>query len=242
MKRSCPFCGARLKGRDFDSHIFEVHQGKGQSFFCRDGCVRCCTDEGAPLELVLSDIERISMELGISAEDFFRAYGGVLWTNIPGTSALVPSTGLPFPCAFLKEGRCRIYGVRPLHCRLFPERLYIDPSPHDLKPFSGSGYVCVDDGIYLDDARRVEVTGQMDIDRRELERTADFFRNEEHIYELTPAQERKVQVLIAAIDTKDPERNRKKREIIEGMIPEDFKASVEEAFLLRLRELDMETK
>jgi len=238
MKRSCPFCNVRLSGKALGEHIFLVHQGAGREFFCRDGCVRCCTDVGAPLELLLEDIQRISASMGITCEEFFRRYGDVHWTMIPGTRSLIPATCLPFPCSFLSEGRCSIYELRPLHCRLFPERLYVKPSPAVFEPFYRSGYVCVDEGVYLTEERMDEVARLMEEDRRELERTARFFRNEEFIYELSPEEVFRIESGFGEISSLDPERNRKRREIVEGVIPESFKALVRESFLSRLREID----
>ena len=218
-------------------HIFNVHQGGGQVFYCRETCARCCTDIGAPLELLLSDIQKLSKHLGLSNEEFFKRYGGILWSNIPGTTALIPSTGLPFPCKFLENGKCTIYEVRPLHCRLFPERLYINPSQQTFEPFYGAGYQCVDEGVYLDDKRNREVREAIDEDQTELRRTADYFKNDKYIYELSEPEYREVQERMLGIDWTDPERNRLKREIIEGIIPSDFKKSVEEAFIQNLKNL-----
>jgi Fe-S-cluster containining protein len=215
MKRACPYCGLRLKGKKLSTHISKEHQGAGKKFFCREDCVRCCTDLGAPLELVLEDILRIAGELKISSEDFLKIYGGVLWTNIPGTKALIPSTGLPFPCKFLKTGKCSIYEFRPLHCRLFPERLFINPAPDQFEPFYKSGYTCVDEGFYMGEEREEEIERLMDIDRSELERTANFFKNERLIYELSQEQYKIVQKMFGETDQSDPERNRKRRKILE---------------------------
>ena len=242
MKRSCPYCGLKLKGKELASHVFEVHEGGGLSFYCREGCARCCTDAGAPLELVLEDIERISRGLGVSCEEFFKRYGGVLWSNIAGTHSLIPSTGLPFPCKLLKDYRCTVYKIRPLHCRLFPERLYITPSPREFEPFHGSGYACVDAGVFVDEKRAVSVESLMEKDQDELLRTAEFFRNEEHIYELTPSQYKKIQRVFGDIPPGDLERNKMRREALEGLIPKKVKEEARRAFLLRLRRLDKKSK
>jgi Fe-S-cluster containining protein len=242
MKRKCPYCGQRFKGKDLKQHLFEAHQGRGAKFFCREGCVRCCSDPGAPLELVLSDIERIATVLGLICEDFFKIFGGVLWSNIPGTPAVIPSTGLPFPCKFLKEGKCKIYEVRPLHCRLFPERLYIDSSPQKYESFYKAGYECVDEGLTLDEGRALELTGLIEKDQRELERTAEFFRNEDFIYELSPPEYNQAQLFFGQIEPDDPQRNMKRRSALEGLIPEKFKEEVRSAFISRLKGLDKESK
>ncbi|RMF89699.1 MAG: YkgJ family cysteine cluster protein [Methanobacteriota archaeon] len=237
MKRNCPYCGVRLKGKEMADHIYRAHQGGGAEFFCREGCVRCCTDRGAPLELLIEDVRRIVPALKTTYEDFFKDHAGILWSSIPGTRAFIPSIGLPFPCSFLKEGRCSIYEIRPLHCRLFPERLYVNPSPQELEPFYRAGYVCVDEGFTLKDGREEEIKRLMEEDQRRLVETADFFKNEDFIYELTPEEYEEAQRAFRKIDIRDPERNRKKREVIEGLIPEEVKERVKEAFLSRLKAL-----
>jgi Fe-S-cluster containining protein len=238
MKRKCPYCGEKFKGKEVSEHIFDVHQGGGSKFYCRKKCVRCCTDPGAPLELVLSDIERISEHLKISCEEFFSEYGGVLWSSIPGTPAMIPSTGLPFPCKFLKEGKCTIYDVRPLHCRLFPERLYINPSPGILDSFYKKDYLCVDQGFYLDENRKKEVEKLMSQDRRELERTAAFFKNEEFIYDITPEEHEAAERALNHIGRGDVEMNLKRRMIVEAIIPDGLKSEVRKVFESKLKKLD----
>jgi Fe-S-cluster containining protein len=242
MKRRCPYCDLVLKGKELYKHIFQDHLGRGADFYCREGCVRCCTDPGAPLELVLSDIERISKGLDISCEDFFLRYGGVLWSSIPGTRVLIPATGLPFPCKFLKDGSCEIYEMRPLHCRLFPERLYIDPSPQEFLSFYRAGYECIDEGVSLGEERVDEVKDLMREDQAALERTAGFFRNEDYVFELSPSQYGEIQRIFREIDPLDPNRNEKRRKALEARIPEPFKRQVRDAFISRLRVIDKASK
>lgn len=238
MKRACPYCGLKFKGKNLHTHIYETHMGKGEEFRCRDDCVRCCTDIGAPLELVIGDVERIARALDISFEELFKEYGGIGWSNIPGTGALIPALGLPFPCGFLKEGKCTIYDIRPLHCRLFPERLYISPATEELEPFFLSGYACLDAGFSISEERIEEVKDLMEQDKNELIRTAKIFKNEEFIYELNPSQDETVWKRLVNIRPDDPERNRKRREIIESVIPAEFRDQVYEAFLDRLKMMD----
>lgn len=238
MKRRCPYCNLVLKGKELNKHIYQEHLGRGAEFYCRESCVQCCSDPGAPLELVLADIERISKGLDISCEDFFTRYGGILWSSIPGTRVLIPATGLPFPCKFLKDRRCEIYEMRPLHCRLFPERLYIDPSPQEFLSFYRAGYECINKGLSLNEERAQDVKALMEEDQEELERTAGFFRNEDHVYELSPSQYNEIQSIFSGIDPREPNRNEKRRIALEAIIPESFKKIVREAFISRLKEID----
>ncbi len=238
MKRACPYCGSRFKGKHLPSHIYETHLGKGEEFYCRDDCVRCCTDVGAPLELVIGDVERIVPALGITFEEFFREYAGIGWSNIPGTSALIPAIGLPFPCGFLKKGRCTIYDVRPLHCRLFPERLYVSPASEELEPFLSSGYACLDEGFSMSEDRVEEVKELMEQDKNELIRTAKVFKNDEFVYELSPSEHEAAWKMLVGIRPDDHERNRKRREIIESAIPPKFQDKVYDAFLDKLKKME----
>ena len=76
-------------------------------------CAQCCY--GTEMVLTLEDIERITAA-GYRLEEFAEYRGGfVRLRNVDGH------------CVFLDPatGRCRIYPVRPLGCRLYP--LVYDP-------------------------------------------------------------------------------------------------------------------
>ncbi|MBI4616811.1 MAG: YkgJ family cysteine cluster protein [Planctomycetes bacterium] len=115
------------------------------SFKCVTGCTRCCEDPACPLELTVLDIARLLRHLRSPGSTFYDTYCTVLWNQIPQTRWFVPAVGLAFPCRCLDAGRCRVYDVRPLRCRLFPEHLLTrrDALAQD---YANQGYRCFEDG------------------------------------------------------------------------------------------------
>ena len=86
----------------------------GIRFSCQ-GCGNCCLGRGEYQYVYLTDGEykRVLKHLGVS-EKYFRS-------RYIGTED--GDTFLKFrhsACPFLKQGRCRIYRVRPLQCRTWP--------------------------------------------------------------------------------------------------------------------------
>jgi uncharacterized protein len=87
------------------------------SLACKLGCDHCCR---RPVGTSAPTVLRIAAALreGLSAEDFARALArvvaldekthGVSWT---------PTERPPLPCAFLVNGACSVYEVRPFVCR-----------------------------------------------------------------------------------------------------------------------------
>jgi len=238
MKRECEYCGEKIKAKELEAHVFEAHEGKGKEFKCfGEACARCCTDEGAPLELTLRDIIRISKKLKMDYKEFFESYCGMAWSgNL--REGFVPTTVFPFPCKFLSRGKCSVYEARPLHCRLFPERLFISPLRQAIEPFYRTNYKCVDAGFKLGEERKEYVKELLKQDEEEINETLNFFENFTFFY--TPDDE--IYGLIVSrlkkISSADAERNAKKRKIIESSIPEDFKEEVKKHFIERLEELE----
>ena len=66
-----------------------------------DGCGECCRSRVTVLSGERERIEKLAMEKGISLK-------------------MDENSMLPAPCPFLREGRCIIYGNRPLVCRIYP--------------------------------------------------------------------------------------------------------------------------
>ncbi|MFQ5816106.1 MAG: hypothetical protein ACE5G7_06375, partial [Candidatus Hydrothermarchaeaceae archaeon] len=87
MKKACPYCGQKLRKKEYDAHISQKHSKP--EFRCLGGCVRCCTDRGMPLELTLSDFMRIKNNLGLSAEEMYEKYCWVMWNQIPYTYTFI---------------------------------------------------------------------------------------------------------------------------------------------------------
>ncbi|MEW6410047.1 MAG: YkgJ family cysteine cluster protein [Nitrospirota bacterium] len=211
-----------------------MHVKKG--FHCIEGCVRCCTDRGNPLELTIVDILRLSRRLYIGIKDFFECYCEIVWNRIPDTSLLIPSIALIFPCGFLERDKCTIYDFRPIHCRLFPEALILDSG--DLSLYRNCGYRCIDEGILMDKRRETYIHELKEIDRRELKATASYFENFKYCVELRPEEFKRISSLLSEID--DMEKAEKKRELCTETISKDTRDKVFSIFMEKLSRLDME--
>jgi Fe-S-cluster containining protein len=187
---------------------------KNEEFYCVEGCVRCCADKGNPLELTIGDILRLCGHLEIGTVEFFDKYCEIMWNGIPGTSLLIPSVGLTFPCGFLKNDRCEVYDVRPIHCRLFPEALVMDNGNLDM--YRNCGYECIDIGTALDARRKAYLRCLQDIDRHELKVTASYFDNFGYCVELKPQELKRLSGSLAGIN--NMEMAAKKRELYTAAI------------------------
>ncbi len=241
VRKSCPYCGERLKKREYAVHIAAVHKiglRREEEFTCLDGCVRCCVDEGMPLELTLGDMVRVSKHLGISMEKLFEDYCQMMWNRIPNTPYFLPSTGLVFPCGFLKGEECVIYDVRPLHCRLFPENILIS-NFEDLTPLKGTGYECVDKGFAISEERAEAIRKLSEIDEAELEATADYLENINHSVPISEADYGKIMSHVANFDPL--ERNGVQRALFMELLSKRLDLNtIEKAFLEKIRTLDGE--
>ncbi len=81
----------------------------------------CCENPAAPVNVTAADLVRIADYLQASVLELF----GTGWCMIPfgipeKRFSYTVEPGLETPCQFHKEGRCRVYPVRPLNCRMFP--------------------------------------------------------------------------------------------------------------------------
>ncbi len=241
MRKSCPYCGERLKKKEYAAHITTVHKiglREEEEFACLDGCVRCCVDEGMPLELTLGDVVRISRHLGISMEKLFEDYCQVMWNRIPNTPYFLPSTGLVFPCGFLENEECVVYDARPLHCRLFPENI-LTSNFEDLTPVKGRGYECVDKEFTISEKRADAMRKLSEIDQMELESTAEYFENIN--YSVPISEEEHGQIMSHVEDLDELERNEKKRALFMTIIGKRIDIDgVEKAFREKIRKLDGE--
>lgn len=244
LKKRCPYCGERVKKREYEDHISKMHglEGEGEGvkeeFECLLDCVRCCEDPGAPLELTIGDMIRISGHLGVSAENLFQRYCFVMWNMIPNTRTLIPSIGLRFPCGFLSDGRCVIYEIRPLHCRLFPEALFVNLVPERLEAFTGTGYKCIDRGFEMGEGRKEFMKRLSEIDEEEMSSTAKYFDNFRYCVELTPEEYNMVKSLIVGVDKM--ERNERRRELCTEMIDRELREKARVKFLDKIKKLDEE--
>jgi Fe-S-cluster containining protein len=224
-KGDCP----GITGEAVDSGLSPDDKG----FRCIEGCVRCCTDKGNPLELTLGDIIRLCRHLSMRGGDFFKDYCEVIWNRIPGTCLLIPSVGLIFPCRFLKEGKCIVYDIRPIHCRLFPEALIVDNGNLDI--YRNCGYRCIDSGIELDRFRKAYIHRLKDIDRQELKAMASYFENFKYCVELKVKEFERISNLLSGVDRM--ERDAKKREVFTEAIDKGDKERVETIFIKKMGKL-----
>ena len=87
---------------------------EGSFSFC-DGCPahsNCCTGKTVDLPILTpADTQRISEETGIPRPDFCSETEGRLLTM-----RARPGGG----CYFYRDGKCSVYDVRPIDCRMFP--------------------------------------------------------------------------------------------------------------------------
>jgi len=239
LRKVCQYCGERVKKKELIGHFATAHSigaRDKEGFACLDGCVRCCDDEGVPLELTLGDLMRISNHLDVSMEKLFDDYCQLMWNRIPNTPYFIPSTGLVFPCGFLKEGECVIYDVRPLHCRLFPENI-ITSNFEDLSPVKGRGYQCVDKEFTISMERAQAVGNLSDVDQRELEATAEYLENIN--YSVPISEEEYSQIMSAIKDFGEMEKNEKKRALFMDVLNKRIDLeNLKKEFVGKIKKLD----
>ena len=86
----------------------------GHFSFCNNcpAHLNCCTGKTVdPPVLTPNDVERITAKTGLSRDEFCQPIpGGHLSTMKAREGA----------CYFYRQGRCTIYNVRPVDCRIFP--------------------------------------------------------------------------------------------------------------------------
>lgn len=151
-----------------------------------------------------------------------------MWNRIPGTRAFIPSLGLAFPCRFLEGGRCRIYPVRPLGCRLFPEGLLVDSSSVDLTLYRGTGYRCFDEGLSVSRSQRRLMARLLSLQREEAGLTARLFQNSAYLHVLSPAE---LQAIARDLEGVPPEGlNERRRNLCTARIPQSLRGQVEVEF------------
>jgi len=111
---------------NIDSKILHFHPENEEYPFkfnpkACEGCGgKCCTGDGGYVFISVAEIQRIATFLKMRLDDFTRAYVrkvGYQFSLIekPDTQHFGSHS-----CVFLRDGRCRIYPVRPKQCRTFP--------------------------------------------------------------------------------------------------------------------------
>ncbi len=87
---------------------------EGLRFKCL-GCGRCCRGEAGGIFLRREDERRVAAFLGLSVDELRRRFETQRW-RFPSLKERIGGA-----CVMLDEGaRCKIYVVRPVHCRTWP--------------------------------------------------------------------------------------------------------------------------
>lgn len=231
MKRRCPYCSVKLDKKSYESHLARNHSRN--TFQCLDGCLRCCTDKGMPLELTLSDFQRIRNHLNLSGEEMFNKYCEIMWNMIPYTYTFIPSVGLRFPCGFLEKNRCTIYPIRPIHCRMFPENLAIDPGLDSIDVFKNTGYKCIDAGFEVRPERRKELKKMMRLNEELLAETVDFFENPNYCVDITVDEYNEI---VDSLEKVSPlEFHAEKRRLINELMERTLEGSITAEFMKKIK-------
>ncbi len=95
----------------------EFFYSGGLRFQCTR-CSRCCRHTPGYVFLSEPDIARLSRHLGVSAEEFRRAYCRKVPLGIVTRISLTEKSNLD--CVLWEKDGCSAYSARPLQCRSFP--------------------------------------------------------------------------------------------------------------------------
>lgn len=117
-------------------------------------CGHCCSGGSGHVWLEPGESEAMAAHLGMSAERFEARYVRVVLDPKEGVQrrSLVETQAEGGPCALL-EGRntCRVYPVRPAHCRRFP---YWDSVLNDAHSFEAARATCPGIAVQVSDELR----------------------------------------------------------------------------------------
>lgn len=143
-----------LNGRNFNREAIDIARGKGGAGYklyrlhrltddltrvatphsaCRNGCSHCCN---MAVSVTQTEAREISKFIGVKYQN--------VGTPMPIPEAQELYMGKP--CTFLKEGKCSIYQMRPLACRVYfnmsdtPEICDVVTNPrHDIPCLNAQG-------------------------------------------------------------------------------------------------------
>jgi len=205
-----------------------------KEFKCVEGCTKCCTDKSRSIELTLPDIMRLNKRLGVPPEKILEDYGEISWNLIPFTHTVIPSLILKMPCKFLKEGKCSIYSIRPIMCRLFPESLVVDED-FDVEDFRGFGYMCIDRGVTLSDKRRELIQELIEESEDDFDETLEFFQNTSYCVDLTEDEFAALAEKLENVDASD--FNAKRGMVVKSMVESALEGDINKEFLEKLKKL-----
>lgn len=205
-------------------------------FKCVEGCSRCCSDKGRTAELTLPDIIRLNKRLNISPEKILDEYGEISWNLIPFTHTLIPSLILKMPCKFLKNGKCSVYSIRPIMCRLFPESIAIDEEL-SLEDFKGMGYMCIDKGFATSEQRKEVIQELIEESEDDFEETLEFFQNTSYCVDLTDDEFASLAEKLENVDASD--FNAKRGTLVKSMVESALEGDINKEFLEKLKKLEI---
>jgi Fe-S-cluster containining protein len=102
-----------------DNMLVEAMDESYGSKFCKECEVpRCCT-QSDPIEVNWFDIKKLAKHYGMTNKAYIKKCLR-RHKSTHETSSAGYSFKQTLPCAFLEEGRCVIYDVRPIACKVFP--------------------------------------------------------------------------------------------------------------------------
>lgn len=207
-------------------------------FKCVEGCTKCCTDKGRIVELTLPDIIRLNKRLNILPEKILEEHGEISWSLIPYTHTLVPSLTLKMPCKFLKDGKCSIYSIRPIMCRLFPESIAIDEEM-SLEDFKGLGYMCIDKDkkFAISEQRKELIQELIEESEDDFEETLEFFQNTNYCVDLTDDEFAALAEKLENVDAS--EFNAMRRMLVKSMVESALEGDINKEFLEKLKKLEV---
>lgn len=97
-------------GNEMDAIVLGLNAAIAPAIDCTE-CGNCCRE--LMINVENSDIDRLSLSLNISSENFASAY-------IEKSSGGEVQVMNMIPCHFLNCNKCTVYAARPEECRVFP--------------------------------------------------------------------------------------------------------------------------
>ena len=89
-------------------------RSSGHFSFCNNcpADLNCCTGKNVDLPVLTpQDVQRIIAETGLNRDDFCQSVAGEQLSTMKAREGA---------CHFYRKGKCTIYNVRPVDCRIFP--------------------------------------------------------------------------------------------------------------------------
>jgi Fe-S-cluster containining protein len=97
--------------------LFESAQREGLRFGCT-GCAFCCGGSPGFVWLSREDLDLLCALRALSEKEFLETFCRFVDVGEGRAVSLREKPG--YDCIFLENGRCSVYGARPLQCRTYP--------------------------------------------------------------------------------------------------------------------------